>query len=162
MGVGVSVSVGVGSAVITISTDAHPAITSSSASASRWSTVREYFRRTWTTLSTYQALVQVREPCRYVISALLLAVDSGTCQGEVQEIGSKPLTCRGVHGTKAAIVRLRTRYDVLYVRLSCALEPSASIRPVDDPPHLFHYAEFHGLWDRDSRRRHRGSSDPQA
>ena len=48
--------VGVGSAVITISTDAHPAITSSSASASRWSTVREYFRRTWTTLSTYHHL----------------------------------------------------------------------------------------------------------
>ena len=77
------------------------------------------------------ALVQVGEPLGCVLAHLLMPVDAGRCQGEVQEVGCELVLRVGVHGAQAAVVGLGAGNDVLDVRFPDALEPGAGVGAVD-------------------------------
>ena len=65
--------------------------------------------------------VVVGQPLRSVIVALLMPVDGGTGQGQVEQITGKRLSSGIVCSTQAAVVSLRPSNDVLYVGLASAM-----------------------------------------
>ena len=116
VGVPVAVPEALGVSTV-ISVDSHPARTLSAASASAWSMVSPYSRRTCRVRLTYQTLVQVREPLGHVVVALLVTVYAGRRQGEVQQVGAELGPGSRTGGAEAAVVGFGAGDDVLNIRL---------------------------------------------
>ena len=77
------------------------------------------------------ALIQVGQPLAGVFGHLLVAVDAGRCQREVQDVGGEPVPCFRVGGAQAAVMGLRARHDVLDVGVPHAVEPGPRVGAVD-------------------------------
>ena len=91
------------------------------------------------------AVVEVWEPFRCVLRALLGAVDRGARQGQVEQVAGKLTPGGGVRCAQAAVMGLRAGNDVLDVGLGGAGEPGACVWSVDDTPHAGDDTLLHGL-----------------
>ena len=74
------------------------------------------------------AVVEVREPFRRVLRALMGAVDRGAGQGQVEQVTGKLPPGGGVRRAQPAVMGLRAGDDVLDVGLGGAGEPGAGCR----------------------------------
>ena len=124
--VGVAAVVGVAVAEVpgastTMSVDSHSASILSTASASARSMVSPYSRRTCRVRSTYQHWFRSGEPFGNVVGALLVAVDAGRRQREVQEVGCELRPGCWPGRTEAAVVGFGAGDDVLDVCVSLML-----------------------------------------
>ena len=66
------------------------------------------------------AVVEVREPFRRVLRALVGAVDRGAGQGQVEQVSGKLTPGGGIRRAQAAVMGLRAGDDVLDVGLGGA------------------------------------------
>ena len=122
VGVAVAVPEALGASTV-ISVDSHPARTLSAASASAWSMVSPYSRRT--------CRVRFREPLGHVVVALLVTVYAGRRQSEVQQVGAELGPGSRTGGAEAAVVGFGAGDDVLNIRLLDAFEPCPRVGAVD-------------------------------
>ena len=78
---------------------------------------------------TYQHWLRSEKPLGGVLVRLLMPVDAGRGQGEVQEVGCKLVLGVGVGGTESAVVGLGAGDDVLDVRVPDGVELGSGIGP---------------------------------
>ena len=109
----------------------HSASTCWVASASWRVMVKLYFCRTSSVRSTCQHWLRFREPFGDVFVALLVAVDAGGSEGDVQEVGGELVSGCRTGGAEAAVVGVGAGDDVFDVRFLDALEQGFVVGLVD-------------------------------
>ena len=77
------------------------------------------------------ALIHRRQPFGHILGYLVVPVEGGAGQGEIEQVAAEGPPGGAVGGAQAAVMRLAARHDMFDVRLAGAGEIAPGIRAVD-------------------------------